>query len=217
MRFLIGIITGAILTLLFATAMDAPTHPILDRTQGRAAEIWDRLISTTSDSLFAENAGTADPQAALPGALRNTPAAVDSPDEQAVTDAVLPVAARAPAAGLAAPRAVAEPPPAVIARPPVASKLAEIEPEGDRSPGTASLPMPENLAFDAEDAAEAPVWVPFHSLMSAEGFAARLTRELNHDFQVERQGAGTYQVVFEASDPAQRAALLAQISEITGQ
>ncbi len=215
MRFLIGIITGAILTLLFATAMDAPTHPILDRTQGRAAEIWDRLISTTSDSLFTENDRTPEPQAVLPGALRDRPAAATPAAE---TEVVPPPAARAPATGLAAPRAVAAAPPAVVARPPVAaSTLAEIESEDAQSADTASRPMPGDLAFKPEDPAEAPVWVPFHSLMSAEGFAARLARELNHDFQVERQGAGTYQVVFETSDPAERAALLAQISEITGQ
>ena len=62
-----------------------------------------------------------------------------------------------------------------------------------------------------------PVWAPFHSHMSAEGFAARLSRELEHEFRVERQAAGAYQVVFNAVNPAERQALLAQISEITGQ
>ena len=52
MRFLIGILTGAIVTLLVATAMDAPTHPLLNNTRDLAASGWDKLIHATSSSLF---------------------------------------------------------------------------------------------------------------------------------------------------------------------
>ncbi len=52
MRFLIGIFTGAVVTLLVATAMDAPTHPILSNAKDLAATGWDRLIHATSSSLF---------------------------------------------------------------------------------------------------------------------------------------------------------------------
>ena len=69
----------------------------------------------------------------------------------------------------------------------------------------------------AEANANQPVWVPFHSLMSAEGFANRLSRTLDHEFRVVRQGAGAYQVVFDAADEDQRALILAQVTEITGQ
>lgn len=63
----------------------------------------------------------------------------------------------------------------------------------------------------------APVWLPFHSQMSAEGFAARLSRELDHSFNVQRQRAGTYQVVFAAESAAEQELLLARVAEITGQ
>ena len=53
--------------------------------------------------------------------------------------------------------------------------------------------------------------------MSAKGFAARLSRELDHDFAVQRQGAGAYQVVFSAASAAERERLIARIAEITGQ
>lgn len=212
MRFLIGIITGAILTLLFATVMDAPTHPMLDRTRNAAAAIWDTVISSTSDSLFTEN----DP--AVKTVIKTV---MNPPAAQSIDESLPPSTARAPATGLPAPRSMDEPPPAVVKRPQIAtSTVVQSPPAEVRAPAVETLAAvadPVDPANAEGDTAEAPVWVPFHSLMSAEGFAARLARELNHDFQVERQGAGTYQVVFEASDPAQRAALLAQISEITGQ
>ena len=61
------------------------------------------------------------------------------------------------------------------------------------------------------------MWVPFHSQMSAEGFATRLSRALDHEFRVVRQGAGAYQVVFDAADAAEQAMIMAQVTEITGQ
>ncbi|MEQ8858023.1 MAG: hypothetical protein RIC56_05200 [Pseudomonadales bacterium] len=61
-----------------------------------------------------------------------------------------------------------------------------------------------------------PVWVPFHSRMSASGFAEQLSASLDHPFQVERRGPGRYQVVFGYRDEPQRQALLAQAAELTG-
>ena len=63
---------------------------------------------------------------------------------------------------------------------------------------------------------KAAVWVPFHSQMSAQGFASRLTDALSYPFSVERQGPGTYQVMFTAESHQQRELLLAQISQMTG-
>ena len=53
--------------------------------------------------------------------------------------------------------------------------------------------------------------------MSAEGFAERLSRELEYPFRVQREGPGSYQVVFDAQSGIDRAELLIQIAEITGQ
>ncbi len=62
----------------------------------------------------------------------------------------------------------------------------------------------------------ASVWSPFHSEMSAVGFAERLSRSLNHPFSVERRGAGRYQVVFRYTDEPEREALLADAAAVTG-
>lgn len=48
MRFLFGILVGGGLTLLVATAVDAPTNPIVER----AAAGWHQLIELTSRALF---------------------------------------------------------------------------------------------------------------------------------------------------------------------
>lgn len=60
------------------------------------------------------------------------------------------------------------------------------------------------------------VWVPFHSQMSAAGFASRLSESLGHPFDVERQGPGRYQVVFAYADETERAALLEEAAALTG-
>jgi hypothetical protein len=105
-----------------------------------------------------------------------------------------------------------------------AAELANLNAAADtltNQPTTQSLlwtspagPVPSQLP-DAQ--ALASVWTPFHSQMSAEGFASRLSQQLNHSFQVERRGAGAYQVVFAANSTTERDRLLDQIAEITGQ
>ena len=60
------------------------------------------------------------------------------------------------------------------------------------------------------------VWVPFHSQMSAAGFAARLSESLGHPFDVERRGPGRYQVVFAYGDETERSALLEEAAAVTG-
>lgn len=207
MRFLLGIIIGGILTLFVATAMDAPTHPILDRAQGTLLQIWDRLISSTSDSLFDD-------------------AEAQAPDVESLLEDLqqlkrLPDTALSPATALRAPAAVDAPPPADVVRDPLPTgTVATVEPTkrlDEHSDALAEFWPESALAFDGHAAEAEPVWEPFHSHMSAEGFAARLSRELEHEFRVERQAAGAYQVVFNTADPREREALLAQISEITGQ
>ena len=114
-----------------------------------------------------------------------------------------------------------------------------VAPEPDPQPPRAEAPSPELPLPEAvttrqarsalagapspvqDAAAESPfrlqtVWVPFHSRMSARGFADRLMGSLNHPFAVERQGPGRYQVVFPYADEPERRALLAQAAEVTG-
>lgn len=100
----------------------------------------------------------------------------------------------------------------------VESQRVESEPVEEPLPG----PPPLEEVADADppmvpaEASSQAVWVPFHSQMSATGFAERLTETLDHPFRVERRGPGRYQVVFAYADEPERQALLAQAVEATG-
>jgi len=201
MRFLIGLFTGAVLTLLIATAMDAPTHPVLNGARDLSTAVWDRLISSTSHSLF-ETGGTEEAAPVLPEPQTTDDESVEDFELFKPESAALPVLtsteyeAAEPAAALSPPEPVDETPSGTFAAEDAATPAAH----------TAVQPQEAN-----------PVWVPFHSQMSAEGFATRLSLALEREFRVERQGAGAYQVVFDAADPTDRELVLAEVSEITGQ
>ena len=94
------------------------------------------------------------------------------------------------------------------------AKTQATAPQQAETPPTAG---PQPTARLTDPPPIAPVWVPFRSQMSAEGFAERLSRELEHPFQVQRQGPGTYQVFFESADSTERALLQAQVREFTGE
>ena len=225
MRFLIGIITGTVLTLFIATALDAPTHPTLDRAGKAVFELWDTVINRTSNALFEPSADTVDDGRSVGSGT--TRLALAEPVEEKATEPPVtgaPFRAAEPATALAPPEELPPPPPVrvdVAARSPAAEADS-----GDALPADGSLPAwqePESreaalfAPSDTEASERAGVWTPFHSQRSAEGFAARLSRELDHDFRVERRGAGAYQVVVDVTSPAERTALLTEIAEITGQ
>jgi hypothetical protein len=206
MRFVIGLVTGTVLTLLVATAVDAPTRPILKKAEDALEDSWNRLIEHTSDSLF--------PATEVPPAGKPALATPMKAEEPALA---LPPPAEAP------------PPTPVRALPPqrdtgtkgVENSAATVDrlATTDVDPSAALEPDPPDLRGDVEetDTETASAWAPFHSQMSAEGFAARLTRALDHDFRVERRAPGSYQVVFDAASPDERELLLAEIAEVTGQ
>lgn len=205
MRFLIGIFTGTVLTLLVATAMDAPTHPILNNAKDIAAAGWERLIQATSSSLFEPaDQASAEPVSPDPAASSKAAAMGDEPPLYSVDKNTEQAHSESSAGDTSGTGAALEPTPALPAPEPVAE------------PPASEYWLESALALDRGDHADQPVWVPFHSQMSAEGFATRLSRALNHEFRVVRQGAGAYQVVFDAADADQRALILTQVTEITG-
>lgn len=213
MRFLIGIITGAILTLFIATSLDAPTHPTLELARTQIERLWDALIDTTSDSLFKVEEARS-PAGKAPVSSQDATSA-DGPTPWASEQPDLPEshhgAPDTPVTALEAPEQLPPPPPAQV------SRMDSVAEEDYDHPAPAPVSIIENPDYALPPMELAAVWVPFHSQMSAEGFAARLSRELDHSFRVERQGAGAYQVVFDATSPIQRDTLLTQIAEITGQ
>ena len=209
MRFLIGIITGTALTLFIATAVDAPTKTTLEKIRVHMEKLWDGLIDSTSDSLFHVEAKEVDHQ-------------VIADHHPAPAESVSPLAEPAPALAppaelppLELPMVGATPADAATA-PQAPAQQPSPEPEAGALAGLAAR-TERTLPTEIGEMPVASVWVPFHSQMSAEGFAARLSRELDHDFSVQRHGAGSYQVVFNATTSAEREQLLARIAEITGQ
>ena len=127
--------------------------------------------------------------------------AVVTPDPAAGASRDAPV----PVAEVEAEVAVAEVPEPVL---PVAAPSSEPvgEPVGEPIGEPAAVPP----------VSTASVWIPFHSERSAAGFAQRLSRALEHPFDVRREGPGRYQVVFPYDDAAARDEVLARVAMITG-
>ena len=247
MRFILGIIIGAALTLFVATAVDAPTNPLFDKV----VNLWDAIIETTSEVLFENPTLSISPNTppstllgTSPGPARepttsdnpNSPEspfaiAVDAFDvlaekfprsepaarEVAISAGPMPqaIADDRPTAGVAgasferAPKVAASTRPA--AETVAASAQAEASAQGDLANHT------ENTIDQTTGRRESePVWVSFHSQMSAEGFARQLSDQFQHPFAVARQGPGDYQVVFDYASIDERDALLDEIAAVTG-
>ena len=212
MRFLFGLIFGAAMTLLVATAMNAPTGKIVGQLvdSWQTAAAWLEAAAARGDA--AQTAQQSFPEQAGPvqaGPTRADPPAVD----QLTTLAPSVPAPETVAAETNAPETVA--PDTVDDNQPIVDNqtYASAEPLPEL-PGTEPdlPPVPETSTVG-----EAVVWAPFHSEASAQGFATRLTHQLSRPFYVKKQRAATYLVVFEYADAAERTALEQQIAYVTGQ
>ncbi len=215
MRFILGILIGAALTLFAATAVDAPTNPLFDKV----VNLWDAIIETTSEALFENTAFNTSPNTARENTAAETPEspfaiAVDAESPFAfAADAESPFAFAADAIEVLVeklPRSVA----AVedVALPKMLTSQVNAEEESNvnvvsESPEQIPEPVPNESA---------PVWVSFHSQMSAEGFARQLSDQFHHPFAVARQGPGDYQVMFDYGSIDERDALLDEIAAVTG-
>jgi hypothetical protein len=239
MRFLFGIFIGAALTMLIATATDAPTYPIL----GKAAQLWEQLIDGTSNRLF-------QPPTQLSA---NSPADLRVDKEPSAADKEPSAAYKEPSAAYKGPSADKEPsaaykepssayldPATPLVNEDPAITVPQVLPETPASPGIVADTVPaesesapestmmpllpdENVAVIAGDDASASldnvahVWVPFRSEKSANGFASSLSRHFAYPFSVHRDGPGAYQVTFNYADTEQRESMLLNIAELTGQ
>lgn len=94
--------------------------------------------------------------------------------------------------------------------------IERIRTDPDTSAIAAPARRPQSDAPASGQPASQPVWVPFHSEMSAAGFAQRLSDSVEHPFRVERRGPGRYQVVFAYADEPQRRRLLDRAAAATG-
>ncbi len=102
---------------------------------------------------------------------------------------------------------------------------AEPEPALTPLPGLDAVPgrdVVEETEVAVTDLAVTPseetavVWKPFHSEVSAQGFARRLSVQLGYPFRALREGPATYQVVFDYSSDEQREVLRQQVEALTG-
>lgn len=62
----------------------------------------------------------------------------------------------------------------------------------------------------------AVIWKPFHSEVSATGFARRLSTQLGYPFRAQREGPARYHVVFDYDTEQQRELLHSQVTALTG-
>lgn len=244
MRFLIGIVVGSALTLFAATAVDGPSVTTLGWLRTSAADAWDDLIDTTSNSLFSDDARSTPelPARAGPpnraGAARtpmpDSPSSAPAHAEPAASEATDSKRPGSEATDFASPEAnlpgadpafagPASEPLDQLEAPEPAAHVVEVTPTASAAGTGAERAVAEVAEEDAwADAEGGPllvttdVWLPFHSQMSAEGFAARLSRELDRPFEVERRGAGAYQVVLSGGSSAENAVILDRVAELTG-
>ncbi len=195
MRFLFGLVAGALATLFVAAALDAPADRIVEQLVDASNRVG---------KVFTE--------------MRETPEPDDAPFATFTEAEPLPAAERLPEklagelseplafADEAEPTMIPEAEPALPAAPEEAPRLAE--PPGDAS----SLPTETELA----GVQQAVAWGPFHSEASASGYARRLSRETGRDFLVEKRAPANYAVVFSYVDDDDLAAMQAQIAAVTG-
>ncbi|MEE8243736.1 MAG: hypothetical protein V3R27_01970 [Pseudomonadales bacterium] len=181
MRFLLGLLAGASVTMLLAGTADVPTETIVDDLQAA----WSNVIQ----KLTVPNPPV-EPAAAMPS---ETPAHERNPQREAEValafeDSSFPV-------------------PEV----PIAIDLPLVEPVPPLAP--AEIAVVETPALVSSTA---PVWEPFHSEVSATGFAKRLSLQLGYPFEVVKQAPARYLVVFDYASDAERKLLEQQVSVLTG-
>lgn len=237
MRFLLGMCSGAV-ALLLLTGQGAVSGP--DGALARGAEAVVPWLAEHVEAFAPPRADIPAEEAAAPD-VEVLPEIVDAPpaappaetaapsEATTATDAVAalwPEGAPLPEAfgdGYAwwarnVGEAAADPMPEVAAVPMVEADALEAAPAPAVSAETSA---PAERAA-AETVPEAPasqtasVWIPFHSERSAAGFAQRLSRALEHPFDVRREGPGRYQVVFPYEDATRRDEVLARVAMLTG-
>ena len=227
MRFILGILIGAALTLFAATAVDAPTNPLFDKV----VNLWDSIVETTAEALF-ENPPLSSSHNISNNTSNNTSHVTSlsntrertTPDELSTPESPFAFAASAlEVLAETLPRGEAGGTPAASAPQLVAEDEPAVGAAGEASvevvPGVQIdlvNPPADTIGQIASSNEPTPVWVSFHSQRSAEGFARQLADQFQHSFAVARQGPGDYQVVFDYASIGERDALLDEIAAVTG-
>lgn len=217
MRFLLGLGFGALTTLSGALLLDWPAaetvlEPVINPepvTYG-SEETMTRPPALTAPAPIPGLVTEAAPSIA-PDVVAAEPVATVAEAEAKVAEAEATFAeAEAAAPNLAEPPELQAVPEMTAPRLPA---LADLDPPAAEQPPVADRESPENSPAAGS---KVSVWRPFHSQLSAEGFARRLSMQLGYPFEVLKVDAAEYHVVFSYSDDVQRQTLSAQVLELTG-
>lgn len=202
MKFVIGLLAGAVVTLLGATVLNAELREDLSAalpplSLNSAAAV--RRVDPAAFTEFARSEPaapeTAAPLDAAPEPIKSVTIAPLPPpvEPQRLPDPAPPLPSLAPREpSLAAPSPVAK------------AAAAHQEPGTRKSDAARSEPS------------TAVVWKPFHSEVSAKGFARRLSVQLGYPFRSLREGPARYHVVFDYESVSQRELLREQVKALTG-
>lgn len=193
MRFLIGLISGAVLMLLLAQLLAAPEG----RWRERGMALLDTAVTAGREVLSAAPAEAPDPAAEQVTTEETAPSPEGLQEEPQEELAGLEDPASQP-----------------IPRPPDPFPL--VSEEDTQRIVEEVFESPHQPAEAVAETRSQVVWVAFHSEMSADGFARRLSAALDHEFDVERRGPGRYEVVFDYRDEPERDAVLSEAAQVTG-
>lgn len=203
MRFLLGLALGAAMIL---AVVQNGRSPDLD---------WQGWLSGARHTMQAWLA-RADVKDATPAPTADPgPDSAASPEAPAGEPAVAPVTALSSGKQRAGTPIAPPPDQLAVQQPSRPSPNREAAADADADADAAADAVAVTANADAQ-AGEQTVWAPFHSEMSARGFAQRLSQSLHHPFRVERRGPGRYQVVFGYGNDAERQTLLDRAAELTG-
>lgn len=214
MKFVIGLVAGASATLAIATLAGMDWEPptrlnenLLAQTSLLPAHEVPNAVTATTES------ATKKPEAeAVAAELEPEPA----PFRSVTIDPL-------PAEPLPEPAPVIASAPAPAKQPATARK-SRLKPDRldtsvptstDVATKNAKTP-PKAAQAGAEEVTTAVVWKPFHSEVSATGFARRLSTQLGYPFRALREGPAKYHVVFDYETPQQRELLRQQVQALTG-
>ena len=217
MRFLLGLIAGAIVTILLADTTDGLTPAVGNDLQ----RVWSNLIDETTELVLGLEPAANDAETGIPA---DAPAKTTA-EKPAKTTAEKP--AKTTAESNAETTTIAaqpqqDPSPGLFQQP-VATESTPSPPEAtipiDRFATETEPLLPTDdaiLATSPTPTGTATIWEPFHSEISARGFAKRLSLQLGYPFAVSKQGPARYLVVFDYQTDAERSLLEQQIAALTG-
>lgn len=202
MKFVFGLLAGSLSVLVLSSVVDFDWQPPT-RLQPSVSVAASEATEPLAESLT-ESRGQS--------LTQSLPQSLSEPFAESVTEP-----------------AVEEPFSETIRSVTVAPLPAEPAPKPTPLPSLVQTSSPHSAAStaDADEALEpseplvvanetAVIWKPFHSQVSAEGFARRLSTQLGYPFRALREGPAKYHVVFDYGNDQQRELLRDQVRALTG-